>query len=137
MSPDGEMRSRTQATDELGQDPELSAAFEVLDPALGDPRYWTRFRTRVLRRAAPELARRRLVSYVSVGDVVLSWARAVVPAAVLAAALAGVVLLKDRTPVPQPSTESIAELLAPGVNSPTIPAELQRTQVAFASSESF
>ncbi len=122
-----------QATDELGQDPELSSVFEVLDPALGDPSYWTRFRARLLRSAAPELARRRLTADVSMGDVFLSWARAVVPAAMLAAALAGIALVRERAPTPQPSAESIAELLAAGMKGPTIPVELQRTQVAFAS----
>jgi hypothetical protein len=136
MSLDRIMRSRMEPTDELGQDPELASVLDLLDPAHGDPGYWMRFRGRVLRAAAPELARRRLVADVSMPEVVMSWARTVVPAAVLAAALAGVFLLKDRPPVTQPSSASVEELLAAGVKGSTIPAELASTQIAFAS-ESF
>ncbi len=136
MSPDWNMRSRTKPTDELGQDPELSSVLGLLDPELGDPGYWARFRVRVLRRAAPELARRRLMAEVSMSDVVLSWARAVVPVAVMAAAVAGLLLVHDQTPVQAPSSVSVEELLAAGVQGATIPAELANTQVAFAS-ESF
>lgn len=135
MSPDDDMRSR-KPTDELGQDPHLASILRVLDPAQRDPGYWMRFRARVLRRAAPELARRRLMADVSLSDVMMSWARAVVPAAVLAAMLAGLFLLTNHPAVPQPSSVSVEELLAAGVHGSTIPAELANTRVAFAS-ESF
>ncbi len=136
MSPERQRHSSAQANDELGRDMELASALELLDPGRGDPTYWMRFRAKVLRRAAPELARRRLMTEVSLPDVVMSWARAIVPAAVVAAALAGLLLLHDHTQVAQSGTVGVEELLVTGVQGSTIPAELDRTQVAFAS-ESF
>jgi len=89
----------------------LSKALESLDPATEDPNYWVRFRGWVLTGAARELARRRLVAQLTVGDVMTSWARMVVPTAVLAAALAGVLLIRaEATTTPQ---EAVPLLLAP------------------------
>lgn len=137
MSPDWQERSSVRAGDELGRDMELASAMELLDPGHTDPSYWMRFRAGVLRRAAPELARRRLAAEVSLPEVVMSWARAVVPAAMLAAALAGVMLLHEYTVSDaQPTTVGVEELLVTGVQGSTIPVELERAQVAFAS-ESF
>ena len=135
MSPEWNKGSGKQLSDELGRDMELASALELLDPERSDPGYWMRFRSRVMRLAGPELARRRLMGEPSLPDVVMSWSRAVVPAAMLAAALAGIVLLRDHA-VPQPATVGVEELLVAGVQGSTIPAELERTQVAFAS-ESF
>jgi len=136
MSPEWQQRSSARADDELGRDMELASAMELLDPGRADSTYWMRFRAKVLRRAAPELARRRLMAEVSLPDVVMSWARAIVPAAVIAAAMAGLLLLHDHTMVAQASTVDVEELLVTGVQGSTIPTELNRTQVAFAS-ESF
>lgn len=137
MSPDWNRQSDMGPTDELGRDVELGSAMELLDPAQVDPGYWMRFRSKVLRLAGPELARRRLMGDPSLPEVVMSWARAVVPAAVLAAALAGVLMLHAYTvSAAQPATVGVEELLAAGAQGSTIPAELERTQVAFAS-ESF
>ena len=74
--------------DGLGIDRELAQALRSLDPATQDPNYWFRFRGWVMTRAAPELARRRVMARLTMGDVMSSWARAVVPTAVLAAARA-------------------------------------------------
>ncbi len=133
MSPVDDRRSMMNPTDELGQDPQLASVLGLLDPELRDPGYWTRFRARVLRSAAPELARRRLMADVSWSDVMMSWARTIVPAAMLAAALASVFLIREHSPVPQPSPVSVEELLAAGAKGSTIPAELANMQVAFAS----
>ena len=84
----GRMNS-TDGTDELGRDMELAEALTVIDPASQDPNYWLRFRTWVMSNAARELARRRLIVQLTVGDVMEAWARALVPAAMLAAMLAG------------------------------------------------
>ena len=65
-----------------------AAALAVLDPASHDPNYWFRFRSWVMSGAARELSRRRLVARLTVGDVLESWARALVPTAALVAALA-------------------------------------------------
>ncbi len=135
MSSDSDRHSRVEPTDELGRDMELAAVMELLDPGYMDPAYWMRFRAKVVRHGGPELARRRLMGDPSLPEVVMSWARAVVPAAVLAAALAGLLILHDHS-VSQPRTVGVEELLVAGVQGSTIPAELERTQVAFAS-ESF
>ncbi len=68
----------------------------VLDPGLDDPGYWSRFLSHVMTRAADELARRRLAAEVGIADTLQSWSLTVIRAAVIAAAIAGVLLLRDR-----------------------------------------
>ena len=87
-------RREIRNADEFGRDMELAGALEALDPARGDPNYWLRFRGWVVASAAGELARRRLMARITVGDVVTSWARTVVPTALAAAAVAAVLLLR-------------------------------------------
>ena len=82
-------------SDDLGRDPALAAALKALDPATGDPNYWFRFRGWVASGAAAELSRRRLMAQITIGDVMSSWARTLVPTAALAAALAGIVLVRS------------------------------------------
>ena len=82
--------------DELGRDMMLAESLRVLDPESADPNYWLRFRSWVMTNAAAELARRRLMAKLTIGDVMTSWARTVVPTAVLAAALAGLLLLRGQ-----------------------------------------
>lgn len=79
-------------------------SMEFLDPERGDPGYWERFRHRVLVVAGPELTRRRARQPVTVADVVLGWRNALVPTAILAAAVAGMLLLQERPLSPQPAT---------------------------------
>ncbi|MBI4521250.1 MAG: hypothetical protein HY701_10460 [Gemmatimonadetes bacterium] len=81
-----------------------------LDPEVWDPGFWERFHRRVLARAAGELARRRS-SAPRVNDLLLSWSRAVVPAALLAASLGGVLALRGLGPTQEAAT--LQELLAP------------------------
>ena len=119
-----------------GQDLEIAEAFEFLDPAHQDPTYWLRFRSWVVSNAAAEMARRRLMHELTVADVLNSWARAIVPTAVLAAALAGLLLVRgDATALDQHL--GIEELLVSEVEGQTIPAALAPEQtgeaVAFAS----
>ncbi|MGD2044981.1 MAG: hypothetical protein PVJ80_06090 [Gemmatimonadota bacterium] len=85
------------AADE-GRDPELESALSALDPASRDPNYWFRFRWWVLNGAGMELARRRREVRLTVGDVLESWARALVPTAALVAALAGLLLVHEDAP---------------------------------------
>lgn len=133
--------ANTDGADELGRDMELAGVLKVLDPASADPNYWMRFRTWVLEAAAPELARRRLMSEVTVGDVMTSWARTVVPTAVLAAAVAAFLLLRaPAAPAPAPVALGVEELLLAGEEGVTIPSALEESEreamVAFAG-ESF
>ena len=68
----------------------------ILDPGLDDPGYWSRFRSLVMARADDELSRRRLVAEAGVSDFLQSWSRTVIRAAVIAAAIAGVLFLRGR-----------------------------------------
>ena len=106
--------------DGSGVDVRLSRALASLDPATADPNYWFRFRGWVMTGAARELARRRLMAQLTVGDVMTSWARTVVPAAVLAAALAGMLLMRaEATTNPQPM--GLEELLVSEIPGETVP----------------
>lgn len=82
-----------------------------LDPEVGDPGYWHRFQVRVLERAAAELARRRLARQPTVTDLVASWWRMLVPAAMATAALAAMVLFASNGPLHQPAPVGIDEAL--------------------------
>ncbi|MGM0668694.1 MAG: hypothetical protein ACQET1_03190 [Gemmatimonadota bacterium] len=66
---------------------------ESFDPASKDPGFWIRFHNRVMAEAQTELARRRMTGDLSVADVVFAWRKALVPAALLAAALAGILIM--------------------------------------------
>ena len=110
----------SEYTDGLSQDDELSQALGLLDPVQQDPNYWFRFRTWVLSNASAELARRRLMHELTVADVMSSWARAVVSTAALAAALAGLLLVRGAgAPTLQPV--GVEELLVSEVEGETIP----------------
>jgi hypothetical protein len=104
-------------TDALGRDRELAEALFHLDPESQDPRYWLRFRTWVMNGATLELARRRRLAQMTVGDVVHSWARALVPTALLAAALAAILLWRVGSMPPM----TVEELLISEIQGETIP----------------
>lgn len=63
------------------------------DPGRGDPTYWMRFHRSALEGARFELARRRREAELTVVGVVSSWSRALIPAALTAAAAAGLLLV--------------------------------------------
>ena len=113
-------RSDTSPSDELGRDMALAQALEILDPASQDPNYWLRFRGWVMTEATRELSRRRLLAELTVGDVLTSWARAVVPTAVLAAGLAAMILGRPDV-VSEPYPISVEELLISEISSETSP----------------
>src|SRR5687768_9561766 len=104
-------------TDALGRDRDIAEALYHIDPASEDPNYWFTFRDWVVSGAARELARRRIVAQLTVGDVVHSWARALVPTALLAAVLAGVVLWRFGSMPPI----TVEELLVSEIEGETIP----------------
>lgn len=113
-------RSDSSPTDEAGRDLLLAEALEALDPAYADPNYWFRFRSWVMTGAARELARRRVMADLTVGDVLTSWARAVVPTAVLAAVMAGIMLMRAGAgPTPHPI--GVEELLVSEIPTETEP----------------
>ena len=120
---------------EFDQDEVLTQALGLLDPAQEDPNYWFRFRSWVLTSAVAELARRRLIQELTVGDVMSSWARGVVSTAALAAALAGLMLVRGPgAPAPQPV--GVEELIVSEVEGEAIPSLVPpqtNSAVAFAS----
>ena len=94
---------------------------ESLDPGSRDPGFWLRFHTRVMGKAQAELARRRMVGELSVVDVVFAWRRAVVPISLLAAALAGILILGYQPQVPV-QIVALEEALTEDLNLLPIPA---------------
>lgn len=104
-------------TDDLGRDRQLAEALFQLDPASQDPNYWLRFRSWVMNGATLELARRRMMTQMTVGDVVHSWARALVPTALIAAAVAGILLWRFGSAPPM----TVEELLVSEIQGETIP----------------
>ncbi|GMV06974.1 MAG: hypothetical protein AMXMBFR53_32490 [Gemmatimonadota bacterium] len=125
------------ATDEEGPDLQVASLLRAVDPASADANYWLRFQSWVLKSAAPELARRRLMANVTMGDVLAGWARAVVPTAVAAAIVAGVLLLRPlQAGDDLASAASVEDLLVAGLEDETIPATLgdedDATALAFA-----
>jgi hypothetical protein len=73
-------------------DMEAQVPLGGLDPAGGEPDYWVRYQERVLAHVRPELARRRTME-ASIPLLLVSWGRKVVPMALLAAGMAGILLL--------------------------------------------
>lgn len=125
-----------ELTDGLGRDMEVASWLEVVDPASTDPNYWLRFQAWVLKNAAPELARRRMMTELTMGDVLSSWARTVIPTAVLAAALAGMLLFRGHA-APAPVPMGVEEVLIAGVEGATIPATLAIASAEASSAVSF
>ena len=114
------VRDESDYAGELDQDEALAQALGLLDPAQQDPNYWFRFRSWVLSSAMAELARRRLMHELTVADVMSSWARGVVSTAALAAALAGILLVRGAdAPTPQPV--GMEELIVSEVEGETMP----------------
>lgn len=113
------------------RDPVVSTALAAWDPAAADPGYWSRFQGKVLALSAPELARRRLMADLTVGDVLAGWARALIPTAALAAGVALVVIVRPfESRQELISTTSVEELLVAGMGRETIPETLSRDEPA-------
>jgi len=123
--------------DELEADHPLRNAMASLDPAAKDSNYWMRFQVAVLSEATRELARRRAMAQVTVAEVLNSWSRTLMPTALLAAAVAGLLLVQG-TEQSNP-THGVEELLVSEIPSETVPLLLSpdaaQGVVAFASDE--
>jgi len=119
-------------SDELGRDMELATALRgLVDPATGDANYWLRFRAWVLKNAARELARRRHVADLTVGDVLTAWSRALVPTAIAASLAAAILLFQGQQGQPASAEVAISleELLAEGLEEEGFPATLESADV--------
>lgn len=121
---DGNRKDTARFDDGLGRDPEIAEWLRALDPASEDPGYWLRFRSWVMETAGPELSRRRLqLADMTVGDVLESWSRTLVPTALLAAAVAALALL--RGPVaPETNPLVVEDLLVAELADDPIPTAL-------------
>lgn len=119
-----------KTTDEEGRDLEVGRWLESVDPASADPHYWLRFQSWVLKNAAPELARRRLMAELTMGDVLAGWARALVPAAVTASLVAGFLLVRAGQGDDLAAAPTVEEVLVAGMEHETIPAALLDDEVA-------
>jgi hypothetical protein len=119
--------TRGEPEGEVARDPVIGSALGSWDPASTDPGYWLRFQARILQAAAPELARRRLMADLTVGDVLTGWARALVPTAVLAAAVAALVLIRHAPPA---APVTLEDLLTAGIGTQTIPEALAASEAA-------
>jgi hypothetical protein len=94
---------------------ERRVPLEALDPGSRDPGFWLRFHSRVMGEAQTELARRRMAGDLGVVDVLFAWRRALVPMTLLAAALAGILLL-GHDPQPPMQLVALEEVLAEDLN---------------------
>ena len=123
------------------RDPGVEALLREFDPAVGRRGYWARFQKSVLDAARFELARRRRAAHETVAGTVTSWARAVVPSALLTAAAAAVILLV--VPAPGPAGDvalDVEDLLFVGLDDESIPSELlgdTGAELSFAAAEIF
>jgi len=79
----------------------------VLDPGRGDPAYWERLRATVMAGAAFELARRRESARTSVVAVLSSWSRKLIPATLVAAAAAALLVFAE-TPIDETASPPLA-----------------------------
>lgn len=100
---------------------------ELLDPGHSDPGHWGRFQARVMALAGPELARRRVARHPTVGDVLASWWRLLVPASVVAAAAMAALLMPAETSTG--ADIAIEEALLSGFDDDPLPAVLVTDQV--------
>lgn len=98
-------------------DEQVSAWLSELDPGRDSATYWMRFHRDTVAAAAFELARRRRDAERTVTGVVSSWSRAVVSAALVAAAAAGVFLAQPGTEV-RDGTVGVEEVLLFGLAEP-------------------
>ena len=100
---------------------------ELLDPGHSDPGHWARFQARVMALAGPALARRRVARQPTVGEVLASWWRLLVPASVVAGAAMVSLLMPAET---APGTDiAIDEALLAGFDDEPLPDVLVADQV--------
>lgn len=104
-------------SEEEGRDAQVSAWLSSLDPGHTDASYWVRFHRDAIRRSRPDLARRRRDADLSVLGLMSSWGRAVVPAALAAAAAAGIFLIQPPAQA-APGPLLVEEVLSLGLSEP-------------------
>ncbi|MFC1575928.1 hypothetical protein ACFL5A_04735 [Gemmatimonadota bacterium] len=106
------------------KDLEHRVPLEPLDPGSSDSGFWVRFHATVMDRARLELARRQVNGDLSIAEVVFAWRRALVPIALLAAALAGVLLISQEEPLSPLPPVALEEVLMQDLSAEAMPAVL-------------
>ena len=76
------------------KEPDAKVRLDVLDPAADDPGYWLRFQRTIVHRAGPTMADRRRRSHVTLGSVLFTWGRMILPVAAVGAGVAAVLLAR-------------------------------------------
>jgi len=71
----------------------------ALDPGSQDERYWTWFQESIMSKAMAELGRRQRMARATVSEVLTSWSRSLVPAALAAATIATIVAISGHNRV--------------------------------------
>ena len=104
--------------EEDGRDSQVSAWLSALDPGHGDAAYWVKFHGSAMEKGRFELARRRREADLSVTGLVSSWSRALVPAALAAAAAAGLVLAETSAPTATEYDLLVEDVLTMGMAEP-------------------
>lgn len=99
---------------------------DPLDPGSDDAGFWDRFHAKVMEQAADELRRRSLAGDLGFADLVFQWRKALVPAALLAAALAGIFVADSAEPVQVPVPMALEEALLEDMEGDALPAFLQQ-----------
>ncbi len=116
-------RDGTHATELVEQDEVVSDALQQFDPATEDPAYWFRFHRRVMASVPGELARRRMLADLTVGEIMAGWARTIVPTALMVAATAALLLFPNPE-APGPLPLGVEQLLTEGPDGVGVPAVL-------------
>ena len=104
-----------------------SVDLQPLDPGFTDPGFWIRFHGRVVTQARDELARRRMTQDLSFPEVVFRWRKSLVPLALLAATLAGIVAVSQEDPGQLLAPVALEEALIQDLVGDPIPVVLGRT----------
>jgi hypothetical protein len=111
-------------------DIEPKLPLELLDPGCDDPQYWERSHARIMRAAQPHLAQRAAARSETMGEILLSWSRLVVPVTMAAAAVAGLILLQPLEDESPASVAGLVEVLhQPDSGEPPLPYFLHEADV--------
>lgn len=112
----------SQRPEDEPRDSRMNGWLSEVDPGHDDATYWMRFHRSVTEGARLELARRRREADVTVTGIVSAWSRTLVPAALAAAAAAGIMLAQPPAELSE-SPMMVEDVLSLGLTDP-IPAEL-------------
>ena len=97
---------------------------DVLDPAADDPGYWLRFQRTIVHRAGPTMADRRRRSHVTLGSVLFTWGRMILPVAAVGAGVAAVLLARTAPSDPRVEVAGVEDVLEWPTGTEPLPASL-------------